>query len=173
MDSSLLILLIAVTVVMVLGQYFLINTLASRFFENKRLDIRHTSTSVILPLRLQAGERMCLYLERITPDQLLLRTSGMAYSATEYQALLLQEIREEYNHNIAQQLYLSQESWEAIVHAKNETVVLINQAAAALPEGASAADLAQKILEAVFTIETLPTTTALRAVKRDIQALFA
>ena len=173
MEITLLIVLIAVTVVVVLGQYFVINAIASRYFEHKHLDIRHATTSVILPLRLQAGERMCLYLERITPEQLLLRTSGQVQSAVEYQAVLLHEIREEYNHNIAQQLYLSAVSWEAIVHAKNETVSLINQAAAMLPAAATASDLAKAIFEVVLTQEKHPTARALQAVKDDIQVLFA
>ncbi|MBU1821886.1 MAG: hypothetical protein KKG00_10305, partial [Bacteroidetes bacterium] len=94
----------AVAAIVTFGMYITLTTLADKIFEKQRWDIRSKNTEIILPLRLQAYERMCLFLERITPNQLLLRMSGSATNALEFQQILLREIREEFNHNLAQQV---------------------------------------------------------------------
>jgi hypothetical protein len=167
-----LITILLVTVVVMFGLYFILITLAEKFFEKQRWDIRSKNTEIILPLRLQAYERMCLFLERITPNQLLLRTSGSASNALEFQQILLREIREEFNHNLAQQVYMSNDTWEQIKKAVNEVQSLINRAAAEVDEEAPANDLCRKIFEQVIQQEIQPCTYALRIVKEEAQQIF-
>ncbi len=164
--------ILLVTVVVVFGLYLILTTLAEKFFEKQRWDIRSKNTEIILPLRLQAYERMCLFLERITPNQLLLRTSGSASNALEFQQILLREIREEFNHNLAQQVYMSNDTWEQIKKAVNEVQSLINRAAAEVDEEAPANDLGRKIFEQVIQQEIQPCTHALRIVKEEVQRIF-
>lgn len=167
-----LITILLVTVVVVFGLYLILTTLAEKIFEKQRWDIRSKNTEIILPLRLQAYERMCLFLERITPNQLLLRTSGSASNALEFQQILLREIREEFNHNLAQQVYMSNDTWEQIKKAVNEVQSLINRAAAEVDEEAPANDLGRKIFEQVIQQEIQPCTHALRIVKAEVQQIF-
>jgi hypothetical protein len=130
MEYSLILTILILGVIVTFGIYLTITTVANKIFEKQRWDIRSRNIEITLPLRLQAYERMCLFLERITPNNLLLRLVPSAISALELQQIILHEIREEYNHNVAQQLYVSTHAWEQIVNAMNETVAIVNQAAA-------------------------------------------
>ncbi|WP_353721435.1 hypothetical protein [Dyadobacter sp. 676] len=168
---SILTILILGTIV-TFGIYLTITTVAAKLFEKQRWDIRSKNVEITLPLRLQAYERMCLFLERITPNNLLLRLAPSATSALELQHIVLHEIREEYNHNVAQQLYISTYAWEQIVNAMNETVAVVNQAAAEVSAEAPASDLAKKIFSHVIDKETQPTTHALRILKEEIRNVF-
>lgn len=154
------------------GMYLTINTVADKIFAKQKYDIRNKNTEITLPLRLQAYERMCLFLERITPNNLLLRLVPSASNALELQQILLFEIREEYNHNLAQQLYISIDAWGQVSNAMNEIVSVINQAAAEVDAEAPASDLAKKIFAKVIEQEIQPTTHALKFVKQEIQGIF-
>jgi thiaminase len=154
------------------GIYLTITTVANKIFEKQKWDIRTKNIEITLPLRLQAYERMCLFLERITPNQLLLRLVPAAMSALELQQILLQEIREEYNHNVAQQLYISSHSWEQITNAMNEMVAVINQAALEVAPEAPPADLAKKIFSHVIEKEVQPAAHALKVLKEEVRTIF-
>jgi hypothetical protein len=154
------------------GMYLTIITVADKVFEKQKHDIRSKNTEITLPLRLQAYERMCLFLERITPNNLLLRLVPSAGNALELQQILLHEIREEYNHNLAQQLYMSIDAWDQITNAMNEIVSVINQAAVEAEPDAPASDLAKKIFAQVIQQEVQPPSHALKFIKKELQALF-
>jgi len=127
---------------------------------------------IILPLRLQAYERIVLFLERINPSVLVMRLNRPELSATELQSLLLKTIRDEFEYNLSQQLYISLSSWEMIRNAKEETIRLINTTAGKMNEHAASADLVRAILEASLEKEKLPVSVALEEVKKEIQRLF-
>lgn len=124
---------------------------------------------VLVPLRLQACERFILYLERISPNNLLLRINQPGQSAREFQSTLLRTIREEFDYNLSQQLYVSPETWELIRHAKEEAISLVNRAAAALPENANSSDLSRIILDLSMEKHKLPASKAIEAVKQEIR----
>jgi len=168
---SLLVILI-LGIAIIYGIYATITTVAAKLSDKQRWEIRGKHTDITLPLRLQAYERMCLFLERITPNNLLLRLVPSAMSALELQQILLHEIREEYNHNVAQQLYISVNAWEQVTNAMNETVAVINQASTEIPADAPPADLAKKIFSHVIEKEVQPASHALKVLKEEIRTLF-
>ncbi|OJV16556.1 MAG: hypothetical protein BGO21_27140 [Dyadobacter sp. 50-39] len=172
MEYTLILGALAVGLVLTLALGVMLNSVADKFLEKQRTDNRSKNVEITLPLRLQAYERMCLFLERITPNNLLLRTAPMATSALELQQIVLHEIREEYNHNVAQQLYISTHAWEQIVNAMNETVAVVNQAAAEVNAEAPASDLAKKIFSHVIEKEIQPSTHALKVLKEEIRNVF-
>ncbi len=172
MEYTLILGALAVGLVLTLALGVMLNSVADKFLEKQRTDNRSKNVEITLPLRLQAYERMCLFLERITPNNLLLRTAPMATSALELQQIVLHEIREEYNHNVAQQLYISTHAWEQIVNAMNETVAVVNQAAAEVNAEAPAPDLAKKIFSHVIEKEIQPSTHALKVLKEEIRNVF-
>ena len=106
----------------------------------------------ILPIRLQAYERLILLLERISPASLILRVSQPGMSAAQLQSALTQALREEFDHNLSQQVYISAKAWEDVKSAREELIRTINTAATALPAGATGADLAAQI----FTLSLQP-----------------
>ena len=81
-----------------------------------------------MPLRLQAYERMALFLERITPSKLLIRTAPLSSNKEDYESLLIHTIEQEFEHNLSQQIYISDECWNIITTAKNAIIQLIRKA---------------------------------------------
>jgi hypothetical protein len=154
------------------GMYLVMNNYQKKEFDKKMAEVKVKNTEFVMPVRLQAYERMCLFLERIAPNNLIIRINTMVFSAGEFHQLLLSEIREEYNHNLSQQLYMSDEAWTAIRTAMEEIVIHINNAAAIVPKDAKSLDLAKGILEQMMQYESDPTLRALQIVKNEIRQLF-
>jgi hypothetical protein len=127
---------------------------------------------VILPLRLQAFERFVLFLERIRPSNLVMRLNSPDLTAVQLQSLLTRTIREEFEYNLSQQLYVSQHSWELIKNAKEETIAMINQASAKVGEQAHSSDLVKEIFEMSISRGKLPVDLALEEIKKELQRLF-
>lgn len=172
MEFYMLLSVVIIGAVFTYGIYMTITQVAEKVFQKQRFDLHNKNTEITLPLRLQAYERMCLFLERITPNNLLLRLVPSASNALELQHILLHEIREEFNHNLAQQIYISDEAWGHILNAMNEIVSVINQAAPEVESEAPASELAKKIFAQVINKETQPTTHALSFLKQEVQGVF-
>lgn len=115
--------------------------------KKKILDARFEQKRVSLPIRLQAYERLALFLERINPENIVLRMNQVGMSSKELQALLLQTIRMEYEHNLSQQVYVSNQAWDMVKNAKEDVIRLVNTAGAAMHENATAIDLSTSIFE--------------------------
>jgi len=126
---------------------------------------------IILPLRLQACERFVLYLERIHPQNLLLRLSQTAPSAPDLQSQMIRTIREEFEYNLSQQLYISQTTWELIRNAKEEMISLVNRAATSVQANGTVAALTQNVLDLSMEKGQLPVDKAIAAVKQEIRGL--
>lgn len=123
------------------AMYLTVRASLNRFFAEK------AAPADLTPLRVQAYERLCLLLERMKPQALLLRQAPAASQSSGLQALLLADLREEFNHNAAQQIYISDEAWERIRFASQEMAGLINRAAREVSPEAPALELARKIGE--------------------------
>lgn len=123
-----------------------------------------------LPLRLQAYERMTLFLERISPANLLLRIKPVDEDPDAYAALLIATIEQEFEHNLAQQIYLSQECWNVIRASKNATINAIRKAPGQ-EEVKTTTDLRQYLLSSLMDQEA-PSETALGFIKKEVRQLF-
>src|ERR1700743_2412922 len=86
------------------------------------MELKKTISNQTLPLRLQAYERVVLFVERVNPANLLIRLNGPTYSATELHALVVAEIRNEYQHNVTQQLYVTTRAWGVVRRVKDDTL---------------------------------------------------
>lgn len=164
---------IVIPAAVVLYAVFLtIRSLIAREIEIKKLEIRGRSLETILPARLQAYERITLLLERISPQNLLMRLSDSTYSAHDFQKLLLDEIRNEYNHNVSQQVYMSEEVWNLVRNAKEDLIIMINEAASRMTVDSRSIDLSKKIFEIALDKKVDPMGHALSEVKKEIQQTF-
>lgn len=173
MELPLQILLTVVPVLFVsVSTYYLIRG----FFENeerkRKAEIRMSNKDIITPIRLQAYERVVLFLERITPNSLVMRVFKNGMSGKLLQTELVKSIRSEYEHNMSQQLYMSNQAWEIVKTAKEETVKLINIASTKIPESAAGMDLANAIIEIASQIPKLPTQVAVEALKKELSQEF-
>lgn len=154
------------------AMYLTISSFLKKEISQKELDIKAESIKTLLPIRLQAYERMALFLERISPNNLLIRLSGRVATVAEFQQLMLIEIREEFSHNLSQQVYMSDEAWLTIKNAMNETVTLINLSAKDLAPEANALALSKQILEVVLAKNVIPSDDALRFIKQEMRDNF-
>ena len=126
----------------------------------------------VLPVRLQAYERSILLLERISPDSMIMRVSRNEYSARQLQQELLGNITSEYEHNLAQQTYLSTEAWEKVKVAKNQVINLINDTAKEVKPDASGPTLGKLILERMTELNNPPSQAAIDFLKKEVKTLF-
>lgn len=139
--------------------------------EELRMQIKHEDRREITPIKLQAYERMVLFLERISPQSLIFRVQKPGQTVLQLQTALHSAIRSEYEHNLAQQLYISKESWSMLRTAKEEVLQIVNTAAGSLNPLDSSIDLSKKIFE--LSIENSKNTDrAISMLKKDIQKLF-
>lgn len=142
--------------------------------ETKRrlAEIRLANQSVVTPMRLQAYERMAIFLERINPNILITRTHKSGMSARLLQSELTKVIRTEFEHNLSQQIYMSNHAWEMVKTAKEEITKLVNVAASKLADTATGVDLSQMILQISQQIDKMPTQVALEYIKKEVGQVF-
>ena len=114
--------------------------------ENKQ----RTGNINIKQLQLQAYERLILLADRISLPNLVNRINQPGLNAKEMHLLLTQTIKQEFEHNITQQMYVSPEAWDAIRNFKEQNLLVINQVSSFLPDGASGLDLNKSLLEVLM-----------------------
>ncbi len=135
----------------------------------RRFLLHKDSQTNTLPIRLQAYERMALFLERIAIPSLVVRVAPKSSDKNEYENLLIKSIENEFEHNLSQQIYMTDECWNIIKAAKSATIQMIRKAAL------SETDSADKLREDILT-ETMdkasPSGTALAYVKKEIGELW-
>jgi hypothetical protein len=125
---------------------------------------------VTIPLRLQAYERMTLFMERINPSKLLLRVTPTGEDKNLYVHKLIQSIEQEFEHNTAQQIYMSEKCWSIIITSKNATTQIIKKTAEDLSI-TSAQELREGILQRMVN-SAPPSTTALSFIKDEVDDMF-
>lgn len=122
------------------------------------------------PLRLQAYERMVLFLERISPNKLLIRISPFSEDKIEYLQILVQNIEQEFEHNLSQQIYVSEQCWDMIVTAKNTTLQMLRNKA--INESIkNARELQEAVLREGLQDEH-PSESALAYIRNEVSDLF-
>jgi hypothetical protein len=119
-----------------------------------------------LPLRLQAFERMTLYLERINPTKLLIRITPISSNKNDYENYIISQIEQEFEHNLSQQIYMSNECWTIIVTAKNATIQMIRKAN--MSERVDSADKLREVILSDLMDKQTPSNAALSFLKNEI-----
>jgi hypothetical protein len=152
--------------------YLTVRSFIQKEIELKKLEVRGKSIETVLPNRLHAYERMVLFLERMAPQNLLVRLNTGSIPAREFHQLLLAEVRNEYNHNVSQQVYISEEVWELIKSAKEDLIVAINDASSEMSAESTSLDLSKKIFEKTIMKSVDPLSHALSELKKEIQRAF-
>ena len=157
---------------------YLFFRITKRYFDNRqkeqmlqmRIDEHREAVKLVTPIRLQAYERMALYLERISPESLVLRCYQPGMDTKLLQGVMTKVIRDEWEHNLSQQVYISSKAWQFIREAKEQMIGVINSAAISIPADADPARLASTIFATVAEGQ-LPTTPALEYLKQEFREL--
>ncbi|MBR5434414.1 MAG: hypothetical protein IK117_08250 [Bacteroidales bacterium] len=149
------------------------NSLVKAFLENETAKATESrkieNAKITMPLRIQAYERLVLLLERIKPESLLLRVQSPNMTAGLLHQELLITIRAEFEHNLSQQIYVSQAAWDSVKAAKDSLIRLINEEAVNVATGAPASTLSEAIIKATVSQASNPTDNALSVLKKDAE----
>ncbi len=156
-----------------LTAYFLLTRYMQKDATVRAIEMKMKRDKEIITIRLQAYERLALFLERISPASVISRVRTPDMIANELQYALVKNIREEYEHNLSQQVYISSDAWNLIVASKDEIIRTINLIATQLPPESSSGQLINAIFNGIAHAGApLPTEHALEFLKSECRQLF-
>lgn len=137
----------------------------------RNFELRKQSQKIISSVRLQAYERFTLYLERMEPSRMLLRLDVSALTCQQLQQQLLEIIRTEFDHNLSQQIYISDEAWSGIVMAKEEMLRFVNTCSQQFAATDDAMMMAKLLISSYAMNGETPTQRALEKLKEEVRTL--
>jgi hypothetical protein len=138
--------------------------------QRKQMAIFKDSQEITLRLRLQAYERLALFVERVSPRQLIVRLYDPSLTVSELQYAMIVNIRAEFEHNLSQQIYVSKNVWETVKNVKEQELNMISQVAKTLKPNAPAKELHELILDMVVKAEEeLPADVALHIINDEVK----
>lgn len=152
--------------------YFLIKQMLDRDERRQKLDILMKNQKIITPIRLQAYERIILFLERISPESMIKRVLQPQMKAKQMQMAMLATIRSEFEHNLSQQIYVSSEAWETVLNAKENIIQLINVVGNRASSEDTALTMSKTILDMLMKVEEPPLKKAINFVKQESSEFF-
>ena len=147
--------------------YYMFNGFLNNKNTEKKLEILAQQKKESLPIRLQAYERLLLFCDRINPVKMLMRIPPISTNTDDYLELLIANIAQEFEHNLVQQIYISDETWTAIYAAKN---AITNKLKLVAESSTSANDLRENLL-IDYSKATPPTETAIAFIKNEVKKL--
>jgi hypothetical protein len=136
--------------------------------DKRRQEIILQGARSVTPLKLQAYERIVLFLERISMESLLVRVNTPEMSASALHTALLTTIRSEFEHNLSQQIYMSPQAWEVVKNARSNTIKIINGEVEKLPPSATGIDLSRQLLNRIMELDKEPTRVAIDYIKNEV-----
>ncbi|MCF8230056.1 MAG: hypothetical protein K9G58_13640 [Bacteroidales bacterium] len=152
--------------------YLMLREFVRREERKMLFQMKDTGRKTVLPMRLQAYERMVLLLERISPENLVMRISKSGMKASQLKAGLIKSIREEYEHNLSQQLYISNEAWARVRNAKEGMVNMINAVGARMDEKSSSAEFTTVLFDKYLNQKKTSIANAMDFIKEEMRKEF-
>lgn len=159
-------------IIVFLTAYFLFRDMLENAQKQREFEFRVKNSKKVTPVRLQAYERLALMLERISPQSLLMRVSPHEISASAYHQQLLTHIRQEFEHNLSQQIYVSPILWETIRGARENLIGIINKSSEEIGNETPALLLSKKIIENYIDEENQAIVIAMNELKKEVGKLF-
>ena len=137
--------------------FFIAYSVLKPLIENRQrlkiIELKKAALTTTLPLRLQAYERISLLIERINPSNLLVRLHSPGLSVLQMQQLLTAEVQNEFQHNVTQQVYVTQHAWNAVQNLKDQNMLIINQVANVMPPQSTGHELSRQLMEVIMSQE--------------------
>lgn len=150
-----------------LAMFFVMKRFLDRDHNVRMIEARKEAHKTLVPLKLQAYERLCIFLERISPPSLLPRVLTHGMSAARFRTDLVAAINTEFEHNVAQQIYVTENSWNSVRNAKEETIHLIHKAYDRLPDSSNGIDLSRSVYEQIGKSGSIPSDNALSILREE------
>jgi uncharacterized membrane protein YheB (UPF0754 family) len=156
-----------------LAMYYVMRVYLEKDYKLRLFEYRQANLREALPLRLQAYERLTMFLERIALHNLLPRVRKGDMTVAEFRVALINTIRTEYEHNLSQQIYISAEAWAIIKTAKEEIISIINRNTMGMPPELPSIELHKKIIgELAEQEQDTSTEKALLHIKKEVMLLY-
>ncbi|MDI9340000.1 MAG: hypothetical protein QM534_05450 [Sediminibacterium sp.] len=153
--------------------YLLVNKFIDNDQKRREHELKKTAQAAITPLKIQAYERLVIFLERIHPNVLVVRVNKHGMTSQQLHQELIKAIKSEYEHNLSQQIYVSGPAWELVKTAKEEIIKLVNISSTKVPHDNSSNDLAMMVLNITANVDKkMPNEIALEFLKREIAQVF-
>lgn len=153
--------------------YFLVKRFLDNDQKRREHELKKTAQATITPLKIQAYERIIIFLERINPNSLVIRVNKNGMSARQLHQELVAAVKSEYEHNLSQQIYLSLGAWELVKTSKEEVIQLINISSSKVASDANSSELAMMILNICSNLgKKLPSEVAIDYIKKEIAQNF-
>jgi Na+/H+-translocating membrane pyrophosphatase len=160
------------SVVVLIATTMIVNKFLVKEIERKQLSIFAQNSDSAMKLRLQAYERLTIFVERMNAKSLISRYYVQQATAQDVQIAMVQGIRAEYEHNLSQQLYVSHEVWQTITTVMEQEITMINRIGASCEMGAGATEFIKKISEYIVNTEsTIPTDIALETLNKEAKRI--
>ena len=156
------------TLIVFLTAWVLIRNMIRNDQDKRKQELILQNSRTVTPIKLQAYERVVLFLERISLESLLVRVSSSDMTASQLHTTLLNTIRNEFEHNLSQQIYMSQQAWEVVRNARSNMIKLINSEAEKMPANSSSMAFSKQLLEKVMELDKEPTRAAIDYIKGEI-----
>jgi hypothetical protein len=173
MDSTNIIEILAYTIPSIITgavAYFLFDSHFKDQQNTRRWLLQKDHQAATLPLRLQAYERMTLFMERINPSQLMVRIVPLSENKNDYHNFVIAQIEQEFEHNLSQQIYISEKCWSIIVTAKNATIQMMRLADK--NENIKDADGLRQAVISDLLEKPSPSSAALAFIKNEVGELW-
>lgn len=162
------------SVVVLITSYVIVKKFLVSELQRKQIALLQESQNVTIPLRLQAYERLTLFVERIHSRNLVPRVYQPGMTVNELRFELVMSINAEYEHNLSQQIYVSRQVWQTVKHMKEQEQAMINQLAQQLPPDAPAKELQVRLADYIMTIEgELPSDIALQIINEEAKKVLS
>ncbi|MEA2041650.1 MAG: hypothetical protein U9N85_03760 [Bacteroidota bacterium] len=159
--------------------FFLLGVLGMLYYFSKRdldktkLDLLIGNQKLLTPIRLQSYERISLLLERIHPQILIQRVKNPKVNSGQMKALLIDSIKNEYDHNISQQIYVSSNLWGAVTNSKEQIIRTVNLTSSEVNPKDNSFVFLKLFLEKYNELDTQPIETSREILKREVRQYFS
>jgi hypothetical protein len=157
--------------IVLLTAWLLLKKMIQNDQDRRKHEIVLQNSRTVIPIRLQAYERIILFLERISMESLLMRSNTAGMTSSQLHSVLLNTIRSEFEHNLSQQIYISPQAWEVVINARSNAIKIINTEVGNIPPTASGVDLSRQLLERIMEMDKEPTKVAIEFIKNEISKI--
>jgi hypothetical protein len=154
-----------------LTAWMVLRNLVKNDQDKRKQELILQNSRVVTPIKLQAYERIVLFLERISLESLIVRVSLSDMTASQLHSAMLNAIRSEFEHNLSQQIYMSPQAWEVVRNARSNMIKIINSEVEKLPPDSTGMVLSKKLLEKIMELEKEPTRAAIDYLKAEISRM--
>jgi len=141
-------------------------------YRAKLMELKKENSNTLIPLKLQAYERLTIYLDRISPDTLVLRMADPQMNATQFKHLLIKTINDEFTHNVSQQIYVSTQAWKIVKAVREQVILAVENSYKDMKETSKSTDLGKAILQDMMVRKDNPCYVAIEFLKKEIELVF-